>query len=213
MQKHSSIPKSQYAIKEAKNRIIERIRNFKSEALQELQKVNADIKKYKAILVSESDKLDKTIIKSPVNGFIKQLDVNTIGGVVQSGMNLIEIVPQSDILLIEAKIDPKDIAFISPNLKAVVKFTAYDFAIYGALEGKIIEISADSIKDKESKDDKSYYRIVIKTNKNYLERNTVKFPIIPGMIANVDIITGNKTVLDFLLKPILKAKQDSLHER
>jgi adhesin transport system membrane fusion protein len=111
------------------------------------------------------------------------------------------------------KIDPKDIAFISPELKAVVKLTAYDFSIYGALEGQIVEISADSIQDKESKDQKSYYRVVIKTNKNYLERNGKKLPIIPGMIASVDIITGNKTIMDFLLKPILKTKQDSLHER
>jgi len=209
----ASIPKAQYAIKESKNRIIEKIRNFKSEALGELQKVNSEIQKYKSKLISESDKLDKTIIKSPVNGFIKQLNINTIGGVVRTGMDLIEIVPQSDILLVEAKIDPKDIAFINPDLKAVVKITAYDFSIYGALEGKIIEISADSIIDKESKDQKSYYRIVVKTDKNYLEKNGRKLSIIPGMIASVDIITGNKTILDFLLKPILKTKQDSLHER
>jgi adhesin transport system membrane fusion protein len=210
---NATLPKAQYAIKEAKNRIIEKIRNFKSEALIELQKVNSEIKKYESILVSESDKLDKTIIKSPVDGFIKQLNINTIGGVVQSGMDLIEIVPQSDILLVEVKIDPKDIAFISPELKAIVKLTAYDFSIYGALEGQIVEISADSIQDKESKEQKSYYRVVIKTNKNYLERNGKKLPIIPGMIASVDIVTGNKTIMDFLLKPILKTKQDSLHER
>jgi len=209
----ASIPKAQYAIKESKNRIIEKIRNFKSEALSELQKVNSEIQKYKSKLVSESDKLDKTVIKSPVNGVIKQLNMNTIGGVVRTGMDLIEIVPQSDVLLVEAKIDPKDIAFINPDLKAVVKITAYDFSIYGALEGKIVEISADSIIDKESKDQKSYYRIVVKTDKNYLEKGGKKLSIIPGMIASVDIITGNKTILDFLLKPILKTKQDSLHER
>jgi len=209
----ATLPKAQYAIKEAKNRIIEKIRNFKSEALIELQKVNSEIKKYESILVSETDKLDKTIIKSPVDGFIKQLNINTIGGVVQSGIDLIEIVPQSDILLVEVKIDPKDIAFISPELKAVVKLTAYDFSIYGALEGRIIEISADSIIDKESKDQKYYYKVVIRTDKNYLERNGKKLPIIPGMVASVDIITGNKTVMDFILKPILKTKQNSLHER
>ncbi len=208
-----SIPKAQYAVDEAKNRIIEKLKNFKSEALKELQVINTDLKKYENILISEEDKLDKTVVKSPVNGFIKQININTIGGVIKSGMDLIEIVPQSDTLLVEAKIDPKDIAFISPELKAIVKITAYDFAIYGGLDGKIVEISADSIIDKESKDQKSYYKVVVKTNKNYLEKDGKKLPIIPGMIASVDIITGQKTILDFILKPILKTKQDALHER
>ena len=141
------------------------------------------------------------------------MNFNTIGGVVQPGMDLVEIVPQSDILLVEAKIDPRDIAFINPSQKAIVKITAYDFSIYGGLEAKIVEISADSIVDKESKDGKSYYRVIVKTEKNYLERNGEKLPIIPGMIASVDIITGKKSILDFILKPILKVKQDALHER
>lgn len=208
-----AIPKAQFGIDEAKNRIIEKLKNYKSEALEELQSVSQDLKKYENIIISEEDKLDKTVIKSPVNGFIKTININTIGGVVKSGMDLIEIVPQSDTLLIEAKIDPKDIAFINPKLKAIVKITAYDFSIYGGLEGKIIEISADSILDKESKDNKTYYKVIVKTDKNYLEKNGKRLPIIPGMIASVDIVTGQKTILDFLLKPILKTKDDSLHER
>ncbi len=208
-----AIPKARYAVDEAKNRITEKIKSFKSEALNQLETLNTELKKYESILISEEDKLDKTVVKSPVNGIIKQININTIGGVIKSGMDLIVIVPQSDILVVEAKIDPKDIAFISPNLKAIVKITAYDFSIYGGLEAKITEISADSIKDKDDKNQKSYYRVLVKTNKNYLERNGVKLPIIPGMIASVDIITGQKTILDFLLKPILKTKQDALHER
>ena len=144
---------------------------------------------------------------------MKQIYVNTIGGVVKSGMDLIEIVPLSDILLIEAKIDPKDIAFISPNQKAIVKVTAYDFSIYGSLEGKIVDISADSIVDKNDKNQKTYYKVVVKTEKNYLEKDNKKLPIIPGMITSVDIITGKKSILDFLLKPILKTKANALHER
>lgn len=208
-----SIPRIEFSIQEAKNKILEKLENFKGEVAKELQTVNADVKKYESILVSEKDKLDKTEVKSPVDGFIKTININTIGGVVKSGMDLIEIVPDSDILLVEAKIDPKDIAFINPSLKAIVKITAYDFSIYGGLEGEIIEISADSIVDKESKDQKSYYKVVVKTNKNYLEKNGEKLPIIPGMIASVDIVTGQKTILDFLLKPILKTKQNALHER
>ena len=208
-----SIPKARYAISEAENRIIEKLKNFKSEALQELEKINSELKVYESKMVSEQDKLDKTVVKSPVDGIIKQININTIGGVVKSGIDLIEIVPQSDILLVEAKINPKDIAFINPNQKAIVKITAYDFAIYGGLDGEIIEISADSILDKESKNPESYYKIVVKTKKNYLEKDGKKLPIIPGMIANVDIVTGQKTILDFMLKPILKTKQDALHER
>jgi len=208
-----SIPRADLAVKEAKNKIIEKLKNFKSEAILELQEVNAEIKKLESKLVSERDKLAKTVITSPVHGIIKLININTIGGVVKSGMDLIEIVPDSDVLLIEAKIDPKDIAFINPSLKAIVKLTAYDFSIYGGLEGKIIEISADSIVDEKSKDQKSYYKIVIKTEKNYLEKDGKKLPIIPGMVASVDIVTGKKTILDFILKPILKTKQGALHER
>jgi adhesin transport system membrane fusion protein len=208
-----SIPRANLAIQEAKNKIIEKLKNYKSEAILELQEVNSEIKKLESKLVSERDKLDKTVIKSPVNGIIKLININTIGGVVKSGMDLIEIVPDSDVLLIEAKIDPKDIAFINPSLKAIVKITAYDFSIYGGLDGKITEISADSIVDEKSKDQKSYYKIVIKTDKNYLEKDGKKLPIIPGMIASVDIVTGKKTILDFVLKPILKTKQGALHER
>ena len=208
-----SIPRSKLAIKEAQNKITEKIQSFKTEASKQLQITAASIKQFESKLVADEDILAKTDILSPVDGFIKQINKNTIGGVVSSGMDLVEIVPVSNTLLVEAKINPKDIAFINPNLKAIIKITAYDFAIYGGLEGKITEISADSIIDQESKEGKSYYRIIVKTDKNYLERNGLKLPIIPGMIASVDIVTGKKTILDFLLKPILKTKQNAFHER
>ena len=208
-----SIPRSKLAIAESENKIIEKVQNFRAKASEELQKTSAMIKKIEAQLVSDKDKVAKTEVLSPVNGIIKQINKNTIGGVVRSGEDLIEIVPDSNILLVEAKIDPRDIAFINPSQKAIVKITAYDFSIYGGLEGQIVEISADSIIDKESKEGKSYYRVIVKTDKNYLERHGQKLPIIPGMIASVDIITGKKSILDFILKPILKVKENSLHER
>jgi len=208
-----SVKRSELAIEEAENRITERLNSFRAEASNTLQETAGLINKFEARLVGDKDKVARTTITSPVDGIVKQLNFNTIGGVVQSGMDLIEIVPQSDILLVEAKIDPKDIAFINPSQKAIVKITAYDFSIYGGLDAKIVEISADSIIDKESKDAKSYYRVIVRTEKNYLERNGQKLPIIPGMIASVDIITGKKTILDFILKPILKVKQNALHER
>jgi adhesin transport system membrane fusion protein len=210
---YASIPRINYEIEEAKNKIVEKMNTFKAEASNELQKINTEVKKYESKLIAEVDKLDKTVLLSPVNGIIKQINVNTIGGVVKSGIDLIEIVPLSDILLVEAKIDPKDIAFINPQQKAIVKITAYDFSIYGALDGKIVEISADSIEDKNDKDQKSYYKVVIQTDKNYLEKDGTKLPIIPGMITTVDIITGKKSILDFILKPILKTKANALHER
>ncbi len=208
-----SIPRMKIAIAESNKKIMEKISIFKSESAKELQKVSSEIKKYESKVISEKDKLDKTIILSPVDGIIKQINFNTIGGVVKSGVELIEIVPDSDILLVEAKIDPKDIAFINPSQKAIVKITAYDFSIYGGLDGKIVEISADSIKDEDRKDGKTYYKVVIQTDKNYLEKDNQKYSIIPGMVASVDIVTGQKTILDFILKPILKTKQSALHER
>jgi len=208
-----AIPRARFAILEAKHRIIEKSKIFRAEASNELQKINTEVKKYKSKLISEKDKVAKTILYSPVDGIVKQINVNTIGGVIKSGMDLIEIVPQSKILLVEAKISPKDIAFINPKQKAIVKITAYDFSIYGGLDGKIVEISADSITDKESKEQKSYYKVVVRTNKNYLEKDGEELPIIPGMVASIDIVTGKKTILNFLLKPILKTKENSFHER
>lgn len=208
-----SVKRSKLAIAEAKSRITEKIDSFKADASKKLQDTASSINKFEAKMVGDKDKVAKTTITSPVDGIVKQVYYNTIGGVVQPGVDLIEIVPESDVLVVEAKIDPKDIAFINPSQKAIVKISAYDFSIYGGLKGKIVEISADSIIDKESKEGKSFYRVLIKTNKNYLERNGVKLPIIPGMVATVDIITGRKTILDFILKPILKTKENALHER
>ena len=208
-----SIPRLEYALNEIKYKKTEKITQFKTEASKELQRISVEIKKSEARMVSDTDKIDKTVIKSSVDGIVKEIYMNTIGGVIQSGASLMDIIPNSENLLIEAKIDPKDIAFINPMQKAIVKVSAYDFTIYGGLEGKITNISADSIIDKESKEGKSYYKVTINTNKNFLEKNGVKLPIIPGMIANVDIITGKKTIMDYILKPILKIKQNSLHEK
>lgn len=208
-----SISRTELSIEEAKSLMNEKKQTIKSAVSVELQETIAEIKQIKSRLVTDTDKLEKTTIKSPATGTIKQININTIGAVVQSGVDLIEIVPDSDILFIEAKIDPKDIAFISPDLDVLVKLTAYDFSTYGGLKGAIVEISADSIVDAESKDGKSYYKVVVKTDQNYLEHNGEKLSIIPGMVASVDIVTGKKTIMDFFLKPILKVKQGALHER
>jgi len=208
-----SIPRARLGIEEAQALMEEKLQIIKTEISIELEETINKIRTIEAHLVSDTDKLDKTTIVSPVNGTVKQININTIGSVIQSGADLIEIVPDSDILFIEAKIDPKDIAFINPESRALVKLTAYDFSIYGGLNASIVEISVDSIEDKDSKDGKSYYRVVLKTDKNYLEYHGKKLRIIPGMVASVDIFTGKKTVMDFILKPILKVRQGAFHER
>ena len=208
-----SITRSQYAISEVENKIKEKISNFKAEAANKLQETKSEINKFEAKMTGDRDKVARTILNSPVNGVVKQLNINTVGGVIKSGVDLIEIVPISDSLVVEAKISPRDIAFINPSHEVIIKITAYDFSIYGGLKGKITEISADTIIDENSKDKKSYYRVLVETKKSYLERDGRKLPIIPGMVASVDIVTGKKTILDFLLKPILKVKQDAFHER
>jgi len=202
-----SLPRATYSVSEAYNKVLEKVQIFKSENYKKVQEIDIKLNKIQSKLVSESDKLDKTIVRSPVDGVIKQINLNTIGGVVKPGETLLEIVPNSETLLVEGKIDPKDIGFVYSTQKAIVKFTAYDYTKYGGLEGKIVEISADTIKDKESKDGKNYYKVVVKTNKNYLEKNNKKLQVLPGMITTVDIITGKKTILDFFLKPIVKVHE------
>lgn len=156
------------------------------------------------------DKLQRTRITAPLKGVIKQVMVNTVGGVIKPGVDLVEIVPLEDSLLVEAKILPADIAFIHPGQEVVVKITAYDFAIYGGLKGKIENISADTIADENNE---NYYKIRVRTAQNQLGTRDNPLPIIPGMAARVDILTGKKTILNYLLKPVLRAKEKAFRER
>jgi adhesin transport system membrane fusion protein len=156
------------------------------------------------------DKLKRTEITAPLKGIIKQVNVNTVGGVIQPGMDVLEIVPLNDSLLVEARIAPSNIGFIHPGQKVMVKITAYDFSIYGGLEGEIENIGADTIVDDENQ---SFYRIRVRTEKNKLGTDEEPLPIIPGMSARVDILTGKKTILHYLLKPVLRAKEKAFRER
>ncbi|WP_288355825.1 HlyD family type I secretion periplasmic adaptor subunit [uncultured Cycloclasticus sp.] len=196
---------------EARNKLHETKVRFQTKALEELNQTKAELDRTSESTFALEDRVTRTRVLSPVKGVIKQLKVTTVGGVIQPGMDLVEIVPIDDQLLIEAQIRPADIAFLHPGQKAMVKLTAYDFSIYGGLEAELEHISADSITNEE--DGKNYYMIRLRTKKNYLERNGVKLSIIAGMTADVDILTGKKTVLDYLLKPILKAKERALKER
>ncbi len=205
-----SIPRTRSTIKEAQNKMQEAKLDFKHDAKEELNKVQAEIARISESSDALEDRVKRTLVRSPVKGIVQRLLVNTINGVIQPGMDIVEIIPFNDKLLIETKIKPSDIAYLYPGQPAKVKFTAYDFSIYGSLDGKVVWISADTITDEEGN---AFYLVRIKTTKNYLEFEGKKHDILVGMVANVDIITGQKSVLDFILKPILKVRQAALRER
>jgi adhesin transport system membrane fusion protein len=205
-----NIESLEYQVVEARNAIEEIEGRQKSEAQTELNKVIAEIEQITNSQVAIEDRVKRTMVRSPVDGTVKQLFINTVGGVAKPGMDIIEIVPNDDRLLIEAKIKPSDIAFIYPGQNAVVKLTAYDFAIYGGLKGKVIHVSADTITDEKDED---YYLVRIETDKNYLGTEDNKKDIMVGMTVQADIITGKKTILQYIMKPILRAKYNALRER
>ncbi len=205
------IPRVEASIREAERLRDEQKLSFRQGAQTELNAKLSELSIVNQSLKAANDRVYRTDIRSPVSGIVNKLHTNTIGGVVRAGESLVEITPIEDILRVEVQISPKDIAFVTPNQKALVKLTAYDFTIYGGLEGKVEIISSDSIKDETTKE--SYYLVTIRTNESFLRKGNEILPIIPGMVAQVDIITGKKSVLDYLLKPILKAKQEALRER
>ncbi|OQW71499.1 MAG: hemolysin secretion protein D [Proteobacteria bacterium ST_bin11] len=207
-----AMPRLRSSLDEARNKLAEIKIRYKTEALKELNEVKAELDRTSETAVALEDRVSRTRVLSPVKGTVKRIKVATVGGVIQPGMDLLEIVPLEDQLLIEAKIRPADIAFLRPGQKAVVKLSAYDFSIYGGLDAALEHISADSIPG-EKKDEDNYYLIRLRTAKNYLEKGGERLEIIAGMTAEVDILTGKKTVLDYLLKPILKARDRALRER
>jgi len=205
-----AIPRVRSALNEVVQKIDEQKVQFKTSAATQFSEVNAELARTKETVFSLGDRVTRTQVRSPVKGTIKQLKINTEGGIIQPGMDLVEIVPIEDNLLIEAKIRPSDIAFLRPGQEAMIKLTAYDFSIYGGLPAKLERISADTITNEK---DESFYIIYLRTEKNYIDSSKGKLNIIPGMTTTVDILTGKKTVLDYLLKPILKAKNEALRER
>ncbi|MBL0951507.1 MAG: HlyD family type I secretion periplasmic adaptor subunit, partial [Pseudomonas sp.] len=205
-----AIPRAEAAMSEIKSKMDESELSFRSDAFKELNEVRTELQKITATSVAIEDKVTRTTVTSPVRGVIKQLKVNTIGGVVQPGSDMLEIVPLDDSLLIEAKVRPQDVAFLHPGQKAMVKFTAYDYTIYGGLKANLELISADTITDEEGN---SFYLIQVRTDKSHLGSDEHPLLIIPGMVATVDIITGEKSVLAYLLKPVLKARSEAMRER
>lgn len=205
-----AIPRTKSALAEASRRVSERVQRFRSDTLKELNDARATLNVVQANTSAQLDKVTRTDVRSPVRGTVKQLMVNTIGGVIKPGQDLVAIVPIEDTLLIEARIKPADVAFLRPGLDATVKVTAYDYSIYGGLPATLEDISADTITDEKGE---KFYRIKLRTKRNYLGTEERPLPIISGMTVQTDILTGKKTVLDYLLKPILKARQRALRER
>ncbi|EIV8500546.1 HlyD family type I secretion periplasmic adaptor subunit [Vibrio parahaemolyticus] len=202
------IPVIKSAIKESMLNRIDVALKFRSEQQEKLNNAQDQLSALVESAVGLEDRVNRTVVVSPVTGKIKTLNVNTVGGVIQPGMDIVEIVPTEDTLLVEAKIAPKDIAFLRPNLNAIVKFTAYDFTKYGGLVGELEHISADTTQDEEGN---SFYIVRVRTEKTSFGQDA-DLPIIPGMTTSVDIITGKRTVLEYLLKPILSAKTNALKE-
>ncbi|MDD2385045.1 MAG: HlyD family type I secretion periplasmic adaptor subunit [Sulfurospirillaceae bacterium] len=205
-----SIPRVKSTKDEVQKKKSEAILGFKNRAKKELNEAVAEMSRLNETQTSLEDRVKRTLVRAPMDGTIKQLLVNTVSGVVKPGMDILEIVPAEDTLLVEAKVKPSDVAYLLPGLNAMVKFTAYDFSIYGGLKGKLTLISADTLTNEKGE---SYYIVHIKTDKSFLGDEKKPLPIMVGMTVTVDILTGKKTVLDYLLKPILKAKQNALRER
>ena len=206
-----SIPQAEAARNEAQKRIQENA-TFHSDAQAELNKHTAELAALSQQIFAQHDRVTRTEVRSPVRGTIKDVKVTTIGEVIKPGEDLVEIVPLEDTLLVEAKVRPADVAFLHPGQPAMVKITAYDFSIYGGLKAQVEDISADTIKD-DTPNGGTFFRVTLRTEKNSLDKGDKPLPIIPGMTASVEILTGQKSVLDYLLKPLLKARDEALHER
>ncbi len=199
-------------ISELQNKLTDTRSQYLVKAREELARASADVESLRSVIRGRQDSLSRSTLTAPVRGIVKDVEVTTTGGVIPPNGKLMTIVPLDDTILVEARISPRDIAFIHPKQKALVKITAYDYSIYGALKGEVTIISPDTIQD-EVKRDEFYYRVYIKTDSATLENKAhQKFPIFPGMIATVDIATGEKTVLNYLIKPFNKARE-ALRER
>lgn len=197
-------------VNELRGQIDETLEAFKGKAHSELNEKKAELSTIKEEMVAAKDRVKRTVIRSPVNGIVKALNISTIGEVVKSGADIVEIIPITANLTVEVDVKPPDIAFIHPNAKALVKITAYDYAIYGGLPAIVESISADTIQDEKGE---HFYKVKVRTSQNYLDKEGNKLPIIPGMTATVNIITSKKSVLSYIMKPILRAKDSAFKER
>jgi adhesin transport system membrane fusion protein len=207
------IIQAQSALAETKHKQQQVPIKFQEEDWNALREASNKLANAQESFITERDRSTRTEVRSPIRGIIKQLHVTSIGEVIQPGGALMEIVPLEDTLLIEAKVNPRDIAFLRPGLTASVKISAYDYSIYGDLKAELIRISADSITEKDGNKDSTYYLVYLRTQGTKLSKSKKNLPLTPGMTVTVDILTGKKSVLTYLLKPIIKARHEALTER
>ncbi len=205
-----ALPRALSELNEAKEKLTNLELVFQREAREKLNEISLELSRLTETSEALVDRVKRTVVKSPVTGTVKRLLVTTIGGVIQPGMDIAEVVPSEETLLIEAKIRPSDIAYLHPAQKAKIKFTAYDFSVMGGLDGEVVHISPDTITDDN---DESFYQVRVETSRAFTAPDGTELPIIPGMTVSVDVLTGKKTILDYMLKPILKTKQLALRER
>ena len=206
----NQMPTLDAAIEEIQARKNEASSRFRAELVERLNDVSVKLRASEQASIADKDRLARTKVQSPVDGIVKLLHTNTVGQIVKPGENIVEIVPVDQKLVIETNVKPIDIAFIHPNQKAVIKITAYDSSIFGNLHGTVKQISADSIVDENGH---SFYRVQVQANAAHLERKGQKFPVIPGMVAQVDIVTGEKTIFEYLTKPIHRLATTAFRER
>lgn len=206
-----TVKKIRSTITEAQLQVEELGLQLQQEALDELTQALAELSVVDETIRGATDKVARTDIRSPVDGIVNTLELNTVGAFVQPGSVVAGIVPTSETLLVEARVSPRDVAFIRPDQEALIKVTAYDFSIFGGIEGKVSNITADSLVDEKTGE--PFYQVRVATDKSTLERDGKAYSIIPGMICSVDIKTGRKTILSYLLKPINKARQEAMSER
>jgi len=208
---NASRPAARAELQAAQSAAREKTATFNADTSTELAKQRADLASVTQLLAGSNTKVGHQVLRSPVHGTVKEIKIRTVGGVAQPAQEIMEIVPIEDTLLIEAQIRPQDRGFLAPNQHAKVKITAYDYSIYGGLDAKVEDISADAIENEKKE---TFFRVRLRTDKNYLiGKQGEQLPIIPGMTATVDILTGKRTVLEYLLKPILKARQTAFTER
>ncbi len=206
----ASLPRMQAAVAEAQTRIASADTAFAAQVGEKIAAVQSDLSVIEETLKAAQDKVVRTAVRSPVRGVVNKLAVTTLGAVVQPGQALAEIVPLDEALLVEARVRPKDVAFVHAGQKATVKLTAYDYMIYGSLEGKVERVSPDTIKDEKGE---PFYQVMVRTLKTHLGTDQKPLPVIPGLVATVDIQTGSKTVLSYIAKPILRARHEAFRER
>lgn len=206
----ASLPRLEAAVGEAETRVASVEGGFAAQVQEKLAQVQSDLAVMDESMKAAEDRVVRTAVRSPVAGTVNKLSVTTVGAVVQPGQALAEVVPRDEALLIETRVRPKDVAFVQPGQSATVKLTAYDYLVYGALDGKVERVSPDTIKDEKGE---PFYQVMVRTSRTHLGSDAKPLPVIPGLLATVDIQTGSRTVLNYISKPILRARYEAFRER